>query len=47
LLGSILEVDERPQAPFKSATIEPAATLTGLETVLILVSFKPARLTGP
>jgi len=47
LLGSILEVDERPQAPFKSATIEPATKLTGLETVLILVSFKPARLTGP
>lgn len=47
LLGSIIDVKERPQAPFKSATIEPAARLTGLETVLVLISFKPARLTGP
>ncbi len=47
LLGSIHSVDERPQAPFKSAIIDPAATLTGLDTVLVLVSFKPARLTGP
>ncbi|HET8943319.1 MAG TPA: rod shape-determining protein MreC [Dehalococcoidia bacterium] len=47
LLGTIDTVDERPQAPFKSATIEPSATLSGLETVLVLISFKPARLTGP
>jgi rod shape-determining protein MreC len=47
LLGSIRDVEERPQAPFKSATLEPAATMSGLETVLVLVSFKPARLTGP
>jgi rod shape-determining protein MreC len=47
LLGTIREVQERPQAPFKSATIEPAAQLSGLETVLVLVSFKPARLTSP
>lgn len=47
LLGIIDTVDERPQAPFKSATIEPSATLSGLETVLVLISFKPARLTGP
>lgn len=46
LLGSIRDIEERPQAPFKTATIEPAATLTGLETVLILISFKPARLAG-
>lgn len=47
LLGTISEVRERPQAPFKSATIEPAATLSGLDTVLVLISFKPARLTSP
>jgi rod shape-determining protein MreC len=47
LLGSIRDVEERPQAPFKSAILEPAAALSGLETVLVLVSFKPARLTGP
>jgi rod shape-determining protein MreC len=47
LLGSIRDVEERPQAPFKSATIEPAATLTGLDTILVLISFKPARLTAP
>jgi rod shape-determining protein MreC len=47
LLGSIRDVEERPQAPFKSATLEPAAALSGLETVLVLLSFMPARLTGP
>lgn len=47
LLGSIRDVEERPQAPFKSASLEPAAPMSGLETVLVLVSFKPARLTGP
>lgn len=47
LLGSIRDVEERPQAPFKSATVEPAASLSGLDTVLVLISFKPARLTAP
>jgi len=47
LIGSIKEVDRRPQSPFIQATVEPAANLTGLDEVLILVSFKPARLTGP
>ena len=47
LLGSIRDIAERPQAPFKSATIEPAATLTGLDTILVLISFRPARLTPP
>lgn len=47
LLGSIRDVEERPQAPFKSATVEPAASLSGLDTVLVLINFKPARLTAP
>lgn len=46
LLGSISRMEERPQAPFKSAIVEPAASLTGLETVLVMISFKPARLTS-
>jgi len=47
LLGSIRDVEERPQAPFKSATVEPAASLSGLDTVLVLINFKPARLIAP
>jgi rod shape-determining protein MreC len=47
LIGTIKDVEARPQAPFKSATIEPAANLDGLDTVLVLTSFKPARLTSP
>jgi rod shape-determining protein MreC len=47
LIGTIEDVDDRPQAPFKTATIEPAVDLFGLDTVLVLLSFKPARLTSP
>jgi rod shape-determining protein MreC len=47
LLGTVNELDERPQAPFKSATVQPAADLSRLDTVLVLTSFKPARLTSP
>lgn len=47
LLGSIEDVEQRPQAPFKTATIQPAADLSGLDTVLVLISFTPARLTSP
>jgi rod shape-determining protein MreC len=47
LIGSVTSVEERPQSPFKKATIEPAADLSGLDTVLVLISFKPERLAGP
>jgi rod shape-determining protein MreC len=47
LLGSVTAIDERPQAPFMTARVEPAADLSNLDTVLVLISFKPARLTGP
>jgi rod shape-determining protein MreC len=47
LIGSIKEIEQRPQAAFKKATLEPAAQLSSLETVLVLVSFKPARLEAP
>ncbi len=47
LIGSVKSVEERPQAPFKKATLEPAAGLSSLETVLVLTSFRPARLAEP
>jgi rod shape-determining protein MreC len=45
LIGSVEAVEQRPQSPFTSAEIEPAASLSGLDTVLVLLSFTPARLT--
>lgn len=47
LLGTIASVEERPQATFTSARVEPAADLSSLETVLIIANFLPARLAGP
>jgi rod shape-determining protein MreC len=47
LIGSIKDIEERPQAAFKKATLEPATQLSSLETVLVLISFKPARLAAP
>ena len=44
LIGSVEAVDQRPQSPFTRATVEPAASLSGLDTVLVLLSFTPARL---
>jgi rod shape-determining protein MreC len=45
LIGSVEAVEQRPQSPFTKATVEPAANLSGLDTVLVLLSFTPARLT--
>lgn len=47
LLGSVKSVEEKPQALFKTATVEPAADLSALDTVLVMTSFLPARLSGP
>lgn len=47
LIGSIKDIQQRPQAAFKKAVLEPATQLNSLETVLVLVSFKPARLESP
>jgi rod shape-determining protein MreC len=47
LLGSVRSVEDRPQALFKKATVEPAADLSALDTVMVIVSFLPARLSGP
>lgn len=44
LIGTVKDVEVRPQSAFKKAQIEPAATLSSLETVMVLVSFKPERL---
>jgi len=44
LIGSVQDVEQRPQSPFKKATLKPAANLSTLDTVLVLMSFKPARL---
>jgi len=47
LLGSVRSVEDRPQALFKKATVEPAADLSALDTVMVIASFLPARLAGP
>jgi rod shape-determining protein MreC len=47
LLGSVRSVEDRPQALFKKATVEPAAELSALDTVMVIISFLPARLAGP
>ncbi|MEX0682530.1 MAG: rod shape-determining protein MreC [Dehalococcoidia bacterium] len=47
LIGSITDVEQRPQAPFKKALVDPSTKLDGLDTVLVLISFKPARLEAP
>jgi rod shape-determining protein MreC len=47
LIGTIGSVENQPQSPFTKTTVEPATDLGLLDTVLILVSFTPARLEGP
>jgi rod shape-determining protein MreC len=47
LLGSVRSVEDKPQALFRKATVEPAADLSSLDTVMIITNFLPARLAGP
>ncbi|MEO8456831.1 MAG: rod shape-determining protein MreC [Chloroflexota bacterium] len=47
LIGNVKDIQARPQAAFKTAVLEPASQLSSLETVLVLVSFKPANLASP
>ncbi len=47
LIGSVTAFEPRPQAPFKKAFVEPSAGLSSLDTVLVLISFEPARLSPP
>jgi len=45
LIGSVEAVEQRPQSPFTRATLKAAVNLSALDTVLVLISFRPARLT--
>jgi len=47
LIGSVKDVEQRPQSPFKRATLEPATDLSSLETVLVIMNFRPKRLVTP
>ncbi len=47
LVGSVKSVEDKPQALSKRATLEPAADLLALDTVLIITNFLPARLDTP
>ena len=47
LLGTVKTVEDKPQAPSKRAVLEPAADISALETILVVTSFKPARLAAP
>ncbi len=47
LVGTVKSVEQRPQAVFQRATVEPAADIAALDTVLVISSFLPARLAGP
>jgi rod shape-determining protein MreC len=47
LIGSVTDVEQRPQAPFKRALVKPATDLGELDTVLVILNFKPARLEAP
>ena len=44
LIGEVVSVQGSPQDIFQKAEVEPAADLSRLETVLVLISFQPARL---
>lgn len=47
LIGTITDVEQRPAAPFKKALVDPVIDLGGLDTVLVITNFKPARLQAP
>lgn len=47
LIGTIASIDSSPQSPFTRTTLTPSASLSVLDTVLIFMSFDPARLEGP
>jgi rod shape-determining protein MreC len=47
LIGQVTSVQGEPQDVFKTAEVKPAASLSRLENVLVLTSFKAARLTSP
>lgn len=47
LIGTVKDVQQRPESAFSKATVRTAAQLSSLDTVLVLISFKPARLEAP
>jgi rod shape-determining protein MreC len=47
LIGIISSVQQRPESALTQASVEPAAKLGSLDTVLVLLNFKPARLEAP
>jgi rod shape-determining protein MreC len=47
VIGRITEVDGNAQELFQSVTVEPLASLSNLENVLVLVSFVPAQVSTP
>ena len=47
LIGQVVSVRGEPQDIFKKAEVKPAASLSRLEHVLVLTSFRPVRLASP
>jgi rod shape-determining protein MreC len=47
IIGRVSAVESSPQETFKAVTVEPLASLSRLETVLVLTSFTPLQLQGP
>ena len=47
VLGRVIGVSGQRQEIFRRVTVEPLASLAKLETVLIMTSFVPTRLTAP
>ena len=47
VIGRVTAVESSPQEVFKDVTVEPLASLSRLETVLILTSFTPLQLERP
>ncbi len=47
VIGRVTGVSGTPQELFRNVTVEPLASLSNLETVLVMTSFVPQQLTGP
>ncbi len=47
VIGKVTDVGGGPQDLFKSVTLEPLASLSHIETVLVLTSFVPQKLVTP
>jgi rod shape-determining protein MreC len=47
IIGRVSAVQSSPQEIFKDVTVEPLASLSRLETVLVLTSFVPLQIQGP